>query len=256
MRRFPSWTFSRFTAGFFSLFLLCGAVVNLRPQATPAEMPVITLASTSIGLKPLFDALVPVYAEIGLRAVYVELPAGRLNKDATDGLIDAVIAVSEGFQKTLSANYLAIGLGKDPLGASNLCMYVRKGDEGKYQADPLSWKGLTVGVIVSVGPTMTDAYLKNVAGITVMTAPTYPSLAKMLDGGRFDFFLSTQGAVEPDIAELQLKDRIVRLDKVLMSLRYYHALNKRFQAKAAELSVAMLRHRTEIDRAVNDLINK
>jgi hypothetical protein len=214
------------------------------------------LVSTSVGLKPLFDALVPAYAEVGIRAVYEELPASRLNLEAQAGTADAIIAVSEGFQKSLADHYLALGKGREPLGVSNFCQYVRKEDVGTYSSDPKAWSGRSIGVIASVGPDLTDALLRNVTKVELVTAPTYASLVRMLDGHRFDFFISTQGAVEPDIAEAGLTDHIVRVAKPLVTVRYYHALNKKFGALAGGLAEAILRHHQEIDAAVNALINR
>jgi hypothetical protein len=239
-----------------SLGLFLGFLMATGGWALPPRADSITLVSTSVGLKPLFEALVPVYAEVGLRAVYEELPASRLNVAAQTGEADAIIAVSEGFQKALVDHYLALGKGKDPLGVSNLCQYLRKEDVGKFLPDPKTWGGRTVGVIASVGPNLTDAYMKNVSGVSLMTAPSYSSLVKMLDGYRFDFFLSTQGAVEPEIEAAGLTDHIVRVPKPLLTVRYYHALNRRFEALAPALSEAILKHQKEIDAAVDALVNR
>ncbi len=216
----------------------------------------VVLGATSTNLKLLYDALAPAYKDVGLEAEWKEFPGSRLLAEVQAGTLDAMVAASGTMVKQFSDNYIGIGYGNDALGYSRLYMYVRAADKDKYKPDPKTWAGLSIGEIADVGPSPTFGFPKNVNGVKIVTAPTYESVLRMLDSGRTDFVVSTRGGVEKLIQDLGLKDRIVRIDTPLLTVDYWHLVNKKYMDKIPALKQAIERHRQQIDEAVDKLVNR
>lgn len=216
----------------------------------------VSLGATSGNLKILYDALEPAYREAGFLPEWHELPGARLFADLQSGRLDALVVGSGSMAEQFKASYTAIGFGGTALGYSRLYMYTRASDASRYSPDPKTWSGLTIGEIVDVGPSASFGFPKNVEGVTILTAPTYESLVRMLDSRRFDFIVSTQGGIEQDLLKTGLSGRIIRGKDTLLTVDYWHLVNTRFASRIPDLIKAIEARKPQIDEAINKLLNR
>ncbi|MBB6479963.1 ABC transporter substrate-binding protein [Spirochaeta isovalerica] len=220
-----------------------------------AQQPV-KLGATSSNLKILFDALAPAYREAGFEPELLELPGSRLLAEVQSGRLDAMIVANTKLADQLAAGYTAIGFRDGALGYSRLYMYIRAEDAGKYKPDPSTWKGLSIGEIANVGPSASFGFPASVPGVRIVTAPTYENVINMLAWGRFDFMVNPLGGIEQLLVDLDLCDKIIRIDEPLLTIEYWHLVNNRYADKIPRLKMNFEAHRPEIVEAIEKLLNR
>lgn len=233
-----------------------GALIACAASFSAVAQTPIVLGATSSNLKILFDALEPAYREAGFAPEWRELPGARLLADLKSAKLDVLIAGSGSMAKQFGDTYTPVGIGGDALGYSRVFMYYRAEDAGKYSADPNTWAGLTVGEIVNVGPSCTFGFPKNVEGVTIVTAPTYETLIRMLYSCRFDFIVSTQGGIEQDLLDTGYSSKIIRGSEPLLNVDYWHMVNGRFAERLPALIRAINKRKPQIDEAIEQLLNR
>lgn len=240
-----------------TVLFACVASLYIASAGIPlsAQEPIV-LGATSSNLKILYDALAPAYREAGFEPEWRELPGARLMAEIQTGHLDVLLVGSGSMAKQFSDRYIPLGFGSGALGYSRVYMYLCTGDTEKFLPDPKTWAGLSIGEIVDVGPSATFGFPKNVEGVTIVTAPTYETLVRMLSSRRFDFIVSTQGSIEQELRDTGLSDKIVRGSEPLLTVDYWHLVNGRYAERLPALKKAIEARKPQIEAAIERLLNR
>ncbi len=193
---------------FFSLALLMAA------QFITAQTPI--KVSAPPGTEAYFPLVTAVYAEMGFKAEITVVPAERAFTDTNSGIYDAQI----GAATSLLAAYPNLIATKEPLLEMYIQAWVKKGspiaiasleDLKKYKIGSMRGAKATENLITS---------LKLDAQTTLTDTPE--SLAKMLDGARFEVGLIVSAVAAPLLAST-----CTVANPKLVSVLTFHVYNKK-----------------------------
>lgn len=180
--------------------------------------------SASMALIPLILA---VYAELGIEAEVIVMPAERALREVNEGNADGDVGRAGGGLEI----YPNLIVNNEPLGSIDLVPWVKK-DSAIAVRSVQSLKDYKVAY--ARGLKLAEGFCTK-AGITAEVTSSIETLAKMLEGERFDIALSAFPTSTPALSAVA-----VPLPLKLATAKSFHVLNKKHSALIPKIDAVLV----------------